>query len=73
MLDFMDKLKGVTLRFLNPKNVIIYIELEKLFKWYLTSNPNADKNQSIAKLKDTLETEIAELLDLEKDHITLVD
>ena len=73
MLDFLDKERGVTLRFLNPRNVIIYIEIEKLFKWYLTSNPSADKNQSISKLKEELEAEIAGLLNLERDHVTLID
>ena len=27
MLDFVDKVRGITVRFLNPRNIIIYIEI----------------------------------------------
>lgn len=70
MLDFIDEARGVTLRFLNPKNLIIYVEIERLFGWFTAENPNADKSQSITDLKNTLVKEIAQFWKLKESQLT---
>ena len=59
LLDFVDKERGVTLRFLNPRNLILYVEIEKIIGWYIAKDPTASKSQSVSELKAQVTSGIA--------------
>ena len=51
--------------------MIIYIEIQKLFSWYVSANPTAGKSQSISYLKEHLKAKLATFLKIQSRKIDI--
>mgnify|MGYP000527759381 CR=1 FL=1 len=73
MVDFYYAEKGVTIRFLNPDNIVIYIEVKQFLTWFYGPDYQQHFSQEdIQKLLEDLLKKIAEILHLEETKVTLL-